>query len=94
MWRSAAVVYLIMMTIVLFMYARRDEELDAWIFAQAGLAAIVVGFGVMPLFTGVVEWRDASYPRNTKPLRYWASIVVTVFLGLALFLLGLGVIGQ
>jgi hypothetical protein len=94
MFAIAAVVYVVGLGIALYVYRSRDWDWDMNLFGLIGLAALIVSFGLLPLHTGEVQVRNSTFYRRKNPIMYWGSVAIILALGLAVFLLGVGVIGS
>ncbi|MEX2152555.1 MAG: hypothetical protein WD825_04400 [Gemmatimonadaceae bacterium] len=92
MFAIAAVVYAVGLGIALYVYRRRDWDWDTPLFALIALAALIVSFGILPLYTGEVQLRNSTFYRGKNPIMYWGAVAMIVGLGVVLFLVGIGVV--
>jgi hypothetical protein len=89
---TAVVIYAVGIAIALYVYRRRDWDWDMYLFGLVGLAAVVVSVGLLPIYTGEVQIRSSTFSRSAHPVIYWAYVAIAVSLGVAVFLLGIGLI--
>lgn len=95
-WIIATIIYF-----AAIMYSRsdccRDMPLRDWgrdMPLSLLFAPIFVSFGLLAIYTGEFRIRGGTFYRSKNPIMYWLCVATIFTIGIALFLVGIGVIGR
>lgn len=61
---------------------------------SAAFAPVFVSLGLLAIYTGEVQLRGGTLYRNKNPFFYWLCVAIALSLGIFMFLVGIGIIGQ
>jgi hypothetical protein len=92
-WRIATIVYFAAMVLALYVYSR-----GAWswemppLLPLAAFAPILISLGLLAIYAGEFQLRGGVFYRSKNPIWYWACVATMLAAGMALLLIGLGVI--
>ncbi len=93
-WVVATIVYFAGAVIALYVYSKGDW---GWnmppVLLPAVFAPIFVSLGLLAVYTGEFRLRGGTFHRSKNPIWYWACVAMILFLGIGMFLYGIGVIG-
>lgn len=94
LWYWGTLVYFAGVLVVLYAYSRSEW---GWNMPErlplAAFAPFLGSFGLLAIYTGEVRFRQNVYVRSKTPVAYWAWVSVELFIGVGLFLVGIGDIG-
>ena len=94
-WVVATIVYFAGAVIALYVYSKGDWGWDMpLVFLPAVfLAPIFVSLGLLAIYTNEFQLRGGTFYRSKNPIWYWVCVAMMLFLGIGMFLYGIGVIG-
>ena len=92
-WIVATIVYLAGAVVALYVYSKGDWGWNMPALPAALLAPIFVFLGLLAIYTNEVQLKGATLNRSKNPIGYWACVAMMLFLGIGMFLYGIGVIG-
>ncbi len=94
-WIIATIVYFAGAVIALYVYSKGDGGWDMPLVLPpfVFLAPIFVSLGLLAIYTDEFQIKNSTFYRSKSPILFWVCVAMMLFLGIGMFLYGIGVIG-